>query len=157
MEQEKNSHIYTEMKTFVKSLFRVPQPRSSYTQLTRQEQVIIFRLRTGHNRLNHHLHRLKIVRSPNCQCGEEDQTVKHILQDCDKLQMLRDDVWPTDMSLHKKLYGLWKSYSQQFVLSAGLDSSSNLGLSDISTHIIFPLSSVSKANEKKKKRLAVGP
>ena len=99
------SVTYTEMKTFVKSLFRVPQPRSSYTQLTRQEQVIIFRLRTGHNRLNHHLHRLKIVRSPNCQCGEDDQTVKHILQDCGKLQMLRDDVWPTDMSLHKKLYG----------------------------------------------------
>ena len=31
------------------------QTFNSYHQLNRQEQVIIFRLRTGHNRLNHHM------------------------------------------------------------------------------------------------------
>ena len=104
-EQEENSVTYTEMKTVVKSLFKVPQPPDSYHQLSRQEQVIIFRLRTGHNRLNRHLHRLKIVSSPRCQCGEGDQTADHILQDCRDLQTLRNNTWPVAASIQDKLYG----------------------------------------------------
>ena len=82
MKQEENNVSYDEMKTIVTTLFKVPQPNDSYHQLTRQEQVIIFRLRTGHNKLNKHLHRLKIVVSPRCQYQEDDQTAEHILQEC---------------------------------------------------------------------------
>ena len=80
---------YSEMKTITKSLFKVSQPRESYNQLDRRDQVIIFRLRIGHNRLNKHFHRLNIVRSPRCPYGEDDQTADHILQDC-RLQELTD-------------------------------------------------------------------
>ena len=105
MEQEENSVSYDEMKTVVKALFKVPQPNDSYHQLTRQDQVIIFRLRTGHNKLNKHLHRLKIVASSRCQCQEDDQTAEHILQECRNLQSLRKETWPQATSLEDKLYG----------------------------------------------------
>ena len=105
MEQEENSVSYDEMKTVVKALFKVPQPNDSYHQLTRQDQVIIFRLRTGHNKLNKHLHRLKIAASSRCQCQEDDQTAEHILQECRNLQSLRKETWPQATSLEDKLYG----------------------------------------------------
>ena len=104
-DQEENSVTYTEMKTVVKSIYKVPHPPDSYHQLSRQEQVIIFRLRTGHNRLNKHLHRLNLVRSPRCQCGEGDQTADHILQDCRDLQNLRNSTWPVAAGVQDKLYG----------------------------------------------------
>ena len=41
----------------------------SYHLLTRSEQVAIFRLRTGHTRLNYHLfNKLKIGQSDKCPC-----------------------------------------------------------------------------------------
>ena len=121
-EQEENSVSYTEMKTVIKSLFRVSQPRDSYSQLSRQEQVIIFRLRTGHNRLNKHLHRLKIVRSPGCKCGDDDQTAEHILQDCRDLQALRINTWPAAASLQDKLYGPVDMLRKttQFIVGSGV-------------------------------------
>ena len=48
--------------------------QDSYHQLTRSDQTTIFRLRTGHNRLNQHLNRvMKIISSPMCSCGEAEQ------------------------------------------------------------------------------------
>ena len=121
-EQEENSVTYTEIKTVAKSLFKVPQTRDSYHQLTRQEQVIIFRLRTGHNRLNKHLHRLKIVRSPGCQCGKGEQTADHILQDCEDLQNLRHNTWPVETSVQDKLYGPVDMLRRttQFIVGSGI-------------------------------------
>ena len=96
---------YSEMKTITKSLFKVSQPRESCNKLDRPDQVIIFRLRTGHNRQNKHLHMLNIIRSWRCPCGKDDQTAKHILQDCRNLQTLRENTWSTTESLQEKLYG----------------------------------------------------
>lgn len=105
-EQTENSVSLTEMNTIIKTLFRTPQPRDSYHQLTRQEQVIIFRLRTGHNRLNCHMNkRLKLVPSPRCPCGEADQTAEHVLQECRNLQSLRARTWPRPRDLWEKLHG----------------------------------------------------
>ena len=110
------------MNTITKSLFKVSQPREIYNQLDRRDQVIIFRLRTGHNRLNKHLHRLNIVRSPKCPCGEDDQTAKHILQDCRNLQTLRENTWPTTESLQDKLYGPVDMLQKttQFITASGV-------------------------------------
>jgi hypothetical protein len=47
-----------EVKTIIKSLFKTPQQQYSYNQLTRSGHNNIFRLRTGHNRLNQHLNRV---------------------------------------------------------------------------------------------------
>ena len=52
---------------------------------TQTREVVLARLLSGHNRLNTHIHRkLKIVPSPTCPCGEEDQTIEHVLQRCNK-------------------------------------------------------------------------
>ena len=105
-EQETNSVSYDEMKTIIKSLFRTPQVQDSYHSLTRQEQVIIFRLRSGHNRLRSHMHRCyRIGPTALCPCGEADQTAEHILQSCRNYKLLRDKIWVTTTRLNDKLYG----------------------------------------------------
>ncbi|KAK7101425.1 hypothetical protein V1264_019810 [Littorina saxatilis] len=49
--------------------------------------------------------KMKLVPSPTCSCGLEDQTTEHILQRCTILERLRKIVWPTAVSLYSKLYG----------------------------------------------------
>ena len=69
-------------------------------------QVTLIRRRTGHNRLNSHMHRkMNLVPSPLCTCGTEDQTTEHILQRCPVYQHLRRHIWSDGTSLHHKLYG----------------------------------------------------
>ena len=51
--------------------------------LSRKQKVVLVRLRTGHNRLNSHMHgKLKLACSPTCPCGQEDQTTEHVLHRC---------------------------------------------------------------------------
>nr|KAG5693248.1 hypothetical protein BaRGS_000830 [Batillaria attramentaria] len=105
-QQEENAVSITKMKTIIKSLFRHPAAYDSYHQLTRPDQVMIFRLTTGHNRLRHHLHRkMRLVPSPMCFCGEASQNTEHILQDCRNFQTLREATWPQPVPLPQKLYG----------------------------------------------------
>ena len=121
-DQEDNSVTSTKMKS-IKSLFRTPQQNDSYHQLSRAEQVVIFRLRTGHNRLNQHLHRkLRVVPSPMCPCGEAEQDTAHILQDCWGLQLLREETWPRPTTLEEKFYGLVGELQKTtiFILRTGL-------------------------------------
>ena len=47
-------------------------------QLPRHQQTTIFRLRTGHCRLNSYLKRIGIKTSAQCPCGEADQTHQNI-------------------------------------------------------------------------------
>ena len=52
-----------------------------YHKLNRKEQVIIFRLRTGHNKLQYHLfNKFKVGETDLCSCTTDSQTVEHILQ-----------------------------------------------------------------------------
>ena len=74
-------------------------------QLPRHQQTIIFRLRTGHCRLNSHLKRIGIKTSSQCPCGEADQTPEHYLQSCSLHQQARQQIWPTCVSLKTKLWG----------------------------------------------------
>ena len=105
-DQENNPVNLEEVKTIIKTLHRTPQPQDSYHLLSRPQQVVIFRLRTGHNRLNQHLHKkMHVVPSPMCPCGEAEQDMAHILQDCRSHQLLRAEIWPTPESLYNKLYG----------------------------------------------------
>ena len=80
--------------------------RDDYHLLFRKQQVILVRLRTGHNRLNSHMHRkLKLAPSPTCPCGQEDQTTEHVIQRCPLYKATREDVWPVSTSPTTKLYG----------------------------------------------------
>ena len=57
-----------------------------YHLLDRPGQVVLAQLRSGHNRLNAHMHRkLKIGPSPTCPCGEEDQTTELVVLGHDHL------------------------------------------------------------------------
>jgi hypothetical protein len=58
---------------------------------------------TGHGNIRPYLHRFKILDTPTCPCGTEDQTVDHLLYECELLYkerdsfiltVLRTDVWP---------------------------------------------------------------
>ena len=82
-----------------------------------------------------HMHRkLKLVPSPTCPCGEEDQTTEHVLQKCNRHQPERIAQWPSATPIHQKLYG---------------------GLEDLkkTTNFITAAGLVVQANEKKKKKM----
>ena len=78
------------------SLTALTMPRSQrddYHPLSRKQQVILVRLRHGHNRLNSHVYgKLKLAPSPTCPCGQEDQTTEHVLQRCPLHKATREDV-----------------------------------------------------------------
>ena len=80
--------------------------RDDYHLLSREQQVVLVRLRAGHNRLNSHMHRkLKLAPSPTWPCGQDNQTTEHVLQRCPLYKATREDVWPVSISLTTKLYG----------------------------------------------------
>ena len=94
----------------MRSRWKVQHPNHDesdpYYLLPRQEQVVLFRLRTGHNRLRHHLHtKFRIGDTAQCPCGTGSQTGKHILEECPLHAALRDRYWPNPQLVGPKLYG----------------------------------------------------
>ena len=93
------SHLsYREVKTLIhnkkKAIFHCKTEgynpnQDALHQLARHQQTIIFRLRTGHCRLNSHLKRIGVKTSAQCPCGEADQTPEHCLQSCSLHQQAR--------------------------------------------------------------------
>ena len=105
-DQPDNSVSLKEKRSIIRSLLRPRTEKDDYHLLSREQQVILVRLRTGHNRLNAHMNRkFKLAPSPTCPCGQEDQTADHILQRCPLLQEERQEMWPTATPLNTKLYG----------------------------------------------------
>ena len=98
---------YHQKKSMIKAQRKPNLPsRDDYHLLNRQEQVIIFRLRTGHNRLNSHMYtKFKIGTTAKCTCGQANQTSEHILQECANYDTLRRTYWPSDTPMNVKLYG----------------------------------------------------
>ena len=101
-EQTDKSTNLQEARTIIKakqhSRWKERHPRYSsrdpYYQLTRAEQVVIFRLRTGHNRLNYHMYnKFKIGESGQCQCQNDNMTTYHLLQECPLHSALRQNIW----------------------------------------------------------------
>jgi hypothetical protein len=79
----------------MKTMTKARTEKDDYHQLQREEQVVLLRLRSGHNRLNHHMAtKLKLVPSPLCPCGLDNQTTEHILQACPNYSALREVIWP---------------------------------------------------------------
>ena len=78
----------------------------SLHKLNRPEQVILFRTRTGHNRLNTHMHsKLKVGESEMCQCNADIMAAEHLVQHCQLHDALRRGMWPEPKPLMDKLYG----------------------------------------------------
>ena len=79
---------------------------NSLHKLNRTEQVILFRFRTGHNRLNAHMYNKFNVGEPEmCPCNADIMTAEHLLQHCPLHDVMRRDTWPDPMLLRDKLYG----------------------------------------------------
>ena len=102
------------MKTILRakqhSKWRHKHPRyykaDPYYLLTRREQVTVFGLRTGRNRLNYHLYsRLRMGHTEQCPCGTGSQTTEHLLQSCPIYEPLRKGIWPDHTPVARKLYG----------------------------------------------------
>ena len=81
-------------------------PNYSLHKLNRTEQVILYRLRTGHNRLNAHMYnKFKVGESEMCPCNADIMTAEHLLQHCPLHDAMRRDTWPEPTLLRDKLYG----------------------------------------------------
>ena len=90
------------------------------------EHVILFRLRTGHNRLNTHMYnKFKVGESEMCPCNADIMTAEHLLQHCRLHDAMRWDTWPEPMPLRDKLYGNLEELRRTaaFVRTTGTPSS----------------------------------
>ena len=131
-EQTDSLVSYDEAKTIIKAQqhkkwkLQHPNynPNDSYHLLRRRDQVTVLRLRTGHNRLNHHLHtKFGIGQSGECPCGQGPMTADHILQSCPTYAVSRNLYWPTPTALEAKLYGTLEDLRRtaDFIGETGLD------------------------------------
>ena len=114
LEQEDRYTTYADEKTIIKTLSKKKwkQQHPNYNQsdslhkLNRTEQVILLRLRTGHNRLNAHMYnKFKVGESEMCPCNADIMTAEHLLQHCRLYDAMRRDTWPDPTLLRDKLYG----------------------------------------------------
>ena len=70
-------------------------------KLNRPEQVILFRPRTGHNRLNAHMYsEFKVGKSEMRSCKPDVVTAEHPLQHCRLHDAMRRDMWPEQRRHH---------------------------------------------------------
>ena len=114
-EQEDTWVRYSDKKTssrlsFTRNGAKTEHPKfnkiDGYHRLIRADQVIMLRLRTGHNRMRAHLfNRLKIGESDLCPCDTAPMTTAHLLQDCPLHEAFHQATWPTMTTLTEKLYG----------------------------------------------------
>ena len=110
-EQSSTSIHYQEKTTIIKTALKPRKEKDAYHLLDMPGQVVLARLRSGHNRLNAHMHRiLKIVPSPTCPCGEEDQTTEHVLQICNRHQPERIAQWPSATPFTRNYMGAWRTW-----------------------------------------------
>ncbi|RUS71960.1 hypothetical protein EGW08_020273 [Elysia chlorotica] len=91
LEQIEIDPTYREVKSIIKTSLNKKWKKShpEYNKqdgvycLSRRGQTTIFRLRTGHNRLKHHIHKIfKVGETDLCLCGQAAETAQHVLQDC---------------------------------------------------------------------------
>ncbi|XP_014296852.1 uncharacterized protein LOC106693484 [Microplitis demolitor] len=50
---------------------------------TRDQITVLNKLRSGHNQVKVHLHRMQIVEDANCECGKHPQTLEHVIWECE--------------------------------------------------------------------------
>ena len=114
LEQENKQVSFSEEKTVIKTIYKKKWKQQhpdhnqsdSYQLLSRSDQVTLFRLRTGHTRLNAHMYRkLHIGHSEMCPCDTAPMTTDHLLQDCPLHDEPRQAAWPQPVSMRDKLYG----------------------------------------------------
>ena len=108
-EQRSNNVSFSKKKTPIRGLTMPRSQRDDYHLLSREQQVVLVRLRTGHNRLNSHEHRkLKLASSPTFLCGQEDQTHSMFYKDAPFTNVQEKMCGLSASPLTTKLYGCKK-------------------------------------------------
>ena len=131
LDQKEHPVTYAEAKTLLKHFFHntwkkrlgATSQTDEIDRLSRKQQVIIFRLRTGHCRLQAHLYRIRISHTEECPCGTSTQTQEHILQSCPQHDTLRQATWTEEVDLSEKLWGAATSLRRtaDFITQTGID------------------------------------
>jgi ribonuclease HI len=83
---------------------------------------------TGHGNLKNYLHKYKIIDNPQCNCNKGEQTVEHIIYNCELQDQERDKLkavvaktekWPISKTkLMLKFYKEFKQFTDNIVLNA---------------------------------------
>ena len=99
--------------------------QTAFTNCTDQAgQVILFRLRTGHIRLNAHMYsKFKVGESEMCPCNADIMAAEHLLQHCQLHGALRQDIWPEPKPLRDKLYGNLEELRRTAAFVRAIDTS----------------------------------
>jgi hypothetical protein len=53
-----------------------------YRSLTSDQAAILIQARTGHCRLNQYLSRIGVVDEAKCSCGNDEETIRHLILSC---------------------------------------------------------------------------
>ena len=77
-----NIRVNVKFNTAYKTRTGSTYPSDLIIHLNRREQILIFRLRTGHCRLGAYLYKLKVVTTPQCQCNTDHKIPEYVLQRC---------------------------------------------------------------------------
>ena len=130
-----NCISYCEAKGMIKDIYKWqwtekhnPPIGDDWSNLTRREQTTILRLRTGHNRLLHHQHRIGLSHTPECPCGTGLQNAEHILQWCPLHREARNLPGLMEQPWRKSSGALSHSCKLQPTLSEKLDCQCDLKL-----------------------------
>ena len=109
-EQPHQAVSYRQAKTFIKRHYTQkwtashhPPPDDRIHHLSRHQQTIIFRLRTGHCRLCSHIYRLGLSHTPDCPCNTSTETPERILQHCPLHHDIRVRCWLQGSAVWEKL------------------------------------------------------
>ena len=115
--------VFKKLIFFLKPLLISLVSEQSVEKLSVSVQVVIFRLRTGHNRLNHHLYtKFRIGQTEQCPFRTGSQTTEHLLQSCPLHEALRKRKLPDHKAMTQKLYGCLADLQQTvaFTVETGL-------------------------------------
>ena len=131
LEQIESDLTYREVKSIIKTSLnnKWKESHPEYNKqdgvycLNRRDQTTIFRLRTGHNRLKYHIHKIfKVGETDLCSCGQAAKTAQHVLQDCRLYSKVRQPIWRERVDMHTKLYGSLPELEKTiaFIAQAGI-------------------------------------
>ena len=110
------NQLWSWMKAIIKTLSKKKwkQQHPDYNQSdslhkqNRPEQVILFRLRTGHNRLNAHMYKFKVGESEMCPCNTDIMTAEHLLHTVNYMML-----WGGTHGQNRHYWGTSSSWGQQ--------------------------------------------
>ena len=83
-----NEYQILEKGSDYKKLYPTISPIPSHT-VSRKIDTILFRLRSGHCRLNSHLYKIGCLDSPSCEFCDSSETVEHFLLACPEFESQR--------------------------------------------------------------------